>query len=62
MLHGPEERKYLRSDIKNPQNPGKEYFSIIAFSSEVTGIDEEGFSYSLKKWHTVQQRKRGGKQ
>ena len=48
MLHGPEERKYLRSDIKNPQNPGKEYFSIIAFSPEVTGIDEEGFSYSLK--------------
>ena len=48
MLHGPEERKYLRSDIKNPQNSGKEYFSIIAFSPEVTGIDEEGFSYSLK--------------
>ena len=48
MLHGPEERKYLRSDIKDPQNPGKEYFSIIAFSPEVTGIDEEGFSYSLK--------------
>ena len=48
MLHGPEERKYLRSDIKNPQNPGQEYFSIIAFSPEVTGIDEEGFSYSLK--------------
>ena len=34
--------------FKNPQNPGKEYFSIIAFSPEVTGIDEEGFSYSLK--------------
>lgn len=48
MLHGPAERKYLRSDIKNPQNPQKEYFSIIAFSPEVTGIDEEGFSYSLK--------------
>ena len=48
MLHGPEERKYLRSDIENPQNPKKEYFSIIAFSPEVTGVDEEGFSYSLK--------------
>ena len=47
MLHGPEERKYLRSDIKNPQNPGKEYFSIIAFSPEVTGIDEEGFLYNM---------------
>lgn len=47
MLRGPEERKYLRSDMKNPQNTKKEYFSIIAFSPEVTGIDEEGFSYPL---------------
>lgn len=47
MLRGPEERKYLRSDVKNPQNTKKEYFSIIAFSPEVTGIDEEGFSYPL---------------
>ena len=47
ILHGPEERKYLRSDVRNPKNSKKEYFSIIAFSSEVTGIDEEGFSYSL---------------
>lgn len=47
MLCGPEERKYLRSDIKNPQSTQKEYFSIIAFSPEVTGIDEEGFSYPL---------------
>lgn len=47
MLRGPEERKYLRSDIQGPQNTKKEYFSIIAFSPEVTGIDEEGFSYPL---------------
>lgn len=47
MLCGPEERKYLRSDIKNPENPQKEFFSIIASSPEVTGIDEEGFSYPL---------------
>lgn len=47
MLHGPEERKYLRSDIRNPQDSTKEFFSIIAFSPEVTGIDEEGFSYPL---------------
>lgn len=47
MLHGPEERKYLRSDIRNPQDSTKEFFSIIAFSPKVTGIDEEGFSYPL---------------
>lgn len=47
MLCGPEERKYLRSDIKNPKDSTKEFFSIIAFSPEVTGIDEEGFYYPL---------------
>ena len=42
MLCGPEERKYKRRD-----DGKKEFFSILAFSPEVTGIDEEGFSYPL---------------
>lgn len=47
MLCGPTERIYSRKDCQNGMNLGKEFFSIIAFSPEVTGIDEEGFSYPL---------------
>ena len=38
-------KKYNRKGSETEQK--KEYFSIIAFSPEVTGIDEEGFSYPL---------------
>lgn len=47
MLHGPAERKYYRNDQADDKEAKKEFFSIIAFSPEVTGIDEEGFSYPL---------------
>lgn len=50
ILHGPAERKYIRRDCLEGEEQWKnkkEYFSIIAFSPEVTGIDEEGFSYPL---------------
>ena len=51
MLCGPTERKYIRRDCREDgeelQKNKKEFFSIIAFSPEVTGIDEEGFSYPL---------------
>lgn len=40
MLCGQTEKKY-------PRPVDKTYFSLIAFSPEVTGIDEEGFSYPL---------------
>lgn len=50
ILRGPVERKYIRRDCLDgdeSQKNQKEFFSIIAFSPEVTGIDEEGFSYPL---------------
>lgn len=41
MLCGPSERHYKK-------RAGKTFFSILAFSDEVTGIDEIGFSYPLQ--------------
>lgn len=49
ILRGPAEKKYKKKYNRkgSETEQKKEYFSIIAFSSEVTGIDEEGFSYPL---------------
>ena len=49
ILRGPAEKKYKKKYNRkgSETEQKKEYFSIIAFSPEVTGIDEEGFSYPL---------------
>ncbi|MDY5497177.1 MAG: thiamine diphosphokinase [Anaerobutyricum sp.] len=41
MLSGPAEKRY-------PRSGEKKYFSLLAFSEKVSGIDEIGFSYPLE--------------